>query len=75
MSLDESFLHKLRQLPPDQQREAINFVEDLHKKSAAAKTPKRNLKGLWADLGFDITERDLAETRAECWSRFPREEI
>jgi hypothetical protein len=75
MSLDESFLQKLRQLPPDKQREAIDFVEFLHKKAGSVGTPRRSVKGLWADLGFDVTEKDIAEARAECWGNFPREDI
>ena len=75
MNLDESFLKKLHQLPPDKQREAIDFVEFLHKKAATPNGPRRSVKGLWADLGFNITEQDIAEARAECWSDFPREDI
>jgi hypothetical protein len=74
MSLDNSFLEKLRQLPPDKQREAVDFVEYLHKKSAA-KGPRRSLKGLWADLGIDITEDDIAQARKEMWGNFPREGV
>lgn len=73
MSLDDYFLQKLRQLPPDKQREVIDFVEFLHKKTASSKTPRRSVKGLWADLGLDVTEQDIAEARMECWSSFPRE--
>lgn len=69
MSLDESFLEKLRQLPPDKQREAIDFVECLHKKSSTTGA-KRSLKGLWNDLGVDITEEDLAQSRKEMWGNF-----
>jgi Protein of unknown function (DUF2281) len=74
MSLDESFLEKLRDLPPDKQREAIDFVEYLHKKSAAT-GPKRSLKGIWSDLGVDITGEDIAQARSEMWGKFPREDI
>lgn len=74
MSLDESFLEKLRQLPPDKQREAIDFVEYLHKKSLTTGS-KRSLKGLWADLGDDISSEDLTEARKEMWGKFPREEV
>jgi hypothetical protein len=35
MSLEGSFLEKLRQLPPDKQREVLDFVEFLQKKNAA----------------------------------------
>lgn len=74
MSLDESFLEKLRALPPDKQREAIDFVEYLHKKSGAT-GPKRSLKGIWSDLGIDITHEDIAKARSEMWGNFPREHV
>lgn len=65
MSIDESFLEKLRQLPPDKQLEVLDFVEFLQKKHATQITPRRSVKGLWADLGCHITEEDIAEARAE----------
>lgn len=64
MSLDESFLEKLRRLPPEKQREAIDFVEHLHKQSSST-GPKRSLKGLWADLNCDITDEDIAHARQD----------
>lgn len=72
MNLDESFLEKLLQLPPDKQREAIDFVETLHKKAATV-GPKRSLKGLWSDLNFDISNEDLVQARREMWGDFPKE--
>jgi hypothetical protein len=75
MSLDESFLEKLHQLPPDKQREVLDFVEFLQKKSATPVVPRRSVEGLWADLGSHITAEDIAEARAEMWRNFPREDI
>ena len=70
MSLDESFLDKPRCLPPDKQCEAIDFVEYLHKRSSA-KDPKCSFKGIWADLGLDVSEEDIAQARSEMWGNFP----
>jgi uncharacterized protein (DUF2267 family) len=75
MSLEESFLEKLRQLPPDRQREVLDFVEFLQNKTGDPVTPRRSVKGLWADLESHITEEDIAEVRAEMWRNFPREGI
>lgn len=75
MSLDESFLEKLRALPPDKQREAINFVEVLARKNLPQGEPRRNLEGLWAEFDTHITEQDIAEVRAEMWRGFPREDF
>lgn len=75
MSVDESFLQKLRDLPPEKQREAIDFVEFLHNKTVVAKSTRQSIKGLWADLGIDITEQEITSARIECWGSFPRESI
>lgn len=74
MSLDESFLEKLRALSPDRQREVIDFVEFLHKKTSS-REPRKSLAGLWADLNVDITNEEIADARRECWSNFPREDF
>jgi len=74
MNIEQSVLEKLRVLPPEQQREVLDFAEFLHQKSIA-KRPRRSLKGLWADLGVQITAEDIAEARREMWGNFPREDI
>lgn len=74
MSLDESFLEKLRQLPPEKQKEVVDFVDRLHK-ADAKRVPRRSPEGLWSDLGSHITEKDIAEIRAEIGSNFPRADI
>ncbi|HJY82563.1 MAG TPA: DUF2281 domain-containing protein [Candidatus Binatia bacterium] len=74
MSIEQSVLEKMQTLPPDKQQEVLDFVEFLQHKSSA-KQPRRSLKGLWADLGVDITEEDIAEVRKEMWKDFPREDI
>ena len=74
MSIEQSVLEKMQTLPPDKQQEILDFVEFLQHKSGA-KQPRRSLKGLWADLGVDITEEDIAEVRKEMWKDFPRGDI
>ncbi|MCI2429033.1 DUF2281 domain-containing protein [Candidatus Acetothermia bacterium] len=72
MSIEESVLERIRALPPEKQKEVLDFVEFLHKKSHTSQ-PRRSLKGLWADLKVDITEEDITEARREMWGSFPRE--
>lgn len=72
--IEQTVLTKLRALPPDKQQEVLDFVEFLEQKNGA-KPPRRSLKGLWADLGVEITEEDIAEARREMWGNFPREDI
>jgi uncharacterized protein DUF2281 len=72
MTIEQQLLEKLRDLPPDKQKEVLDFVESL-KKSNGSKKPRRSLRGLWADLNIQITEGDIAEARREMWGNFPRD--
>ena len=64
----------MKRLPPDKQWEVADFAEFLEHK-CGAKGNRRRVKGLWADLRFDITEDDIASARAEMWRGFPREDV
>jgi len=72
MAIEEKVLVKLRELPPEKQKEVLEFVESLGEKNGPQK-PLRSLEGLWAGMGFDITEEDIAEARREMWGNFPRD--
>ncbi len=72
MTIEEQLLQKLRDLPPDKQKEVLDFVEFLKEKNGTAKT-RRSLRGLWKDLNIQITEEDIAEARREMWGNFPRD--
>jgi uncharacterized protein DUF2281 len=72
--IEQSVLQKLRALPPEKQQEVLDFVEFLESRTMPKK-PRRSLKGLWADLGVDISEEDIAEARREMWGNFPREDF
>ena len=74
MSIDKSLMEKLEKLPVDKLQEVQNFVNSLEKKKAK-KHPRRSLKGLWADLGVQVTAEDITEARREMWERFPREPV
>ena len=75
MSIEQSVLEKLRDLPPEKQQEVLDFAEFLGQKQTAAKRPRRNWIGLTSDLSVDLTEEDIAEARREMWGNFPREDI
>lgn len=68
MSIEKSLLEKLEKLPAEQRQEVLDFIESLEKK-APRKAPRRSLKGLWADLGVEITAADIVEARREMWGR------
>lgn len=72
VNLEQAILENLRQLPPEKQQELLDFAEFLRHKTAP-KTPRRSLKGLWADFDIQISEQDIAEARQEMWGNFPRE--
>jgi len=72
MSIEEAVLEKLRELPPDEQRKVLEFVESISK---GAEPPQRSVEGLWAGMGFDVTDEDISEARREMWGNFPREDL
>ncbi len=72
MIIEQAVLENFRQLPPDKQLEVLDFIQFLRQKTQPQK-PHRSLRGLWSDLGIDITEADIREIRQEMWGNFPRE--
>ncbi|MFM9268565.1 DUF2281 domain-containing protein [Tychonema sp. BBK16] len=74
MNLEQAVLDKLRELPPNQQQEVLDFAEFLHQKNFL-KRPLKSVKGMWANLDIDITEEDIAQARKEMWGNFPRGDI
>jgi mRNA-degrading endonuclease RelE of RelBE toxin-antitoxin system len=72
MTIEQQVLEKLRDLPPDKQKEVLDFVDFLKEKNSPKK-PRRSLLGLWADLNTHITEEDIAQARREMWGNFPRD--
>jgi len=71
MSIEKSVLEKLLKLPLEKQKEVLDFVESLEKETTPRRA-RRSLKGLWADLGVQISAEDFAEARREMGG-FPRE--
>lgn len=72
MTIEQQVLEKLRDLPPEKQKEVLDFVASLQKQNGTKK-PLRSLRGLWKDLNVRVTEEDLAEARREMWGNFPRD--
>ncbi|MFZ0785186.1 MAG: hypothetical protein WBP92_03210 [Candidatus Acidiferrales bacterium] len=70
MTIEEQVLQKLRDLPPEKQKEVLDFVDSL---GEWPQEVLRSLRGLWADLSFHVTEEDIAEARREMWGNFPRD--
>jgi hypothetical protein len=72
MTIEEIVLEKLRGLPPDKQKQVLEFVDSL-RPDGDTKKPLRSLEGLLEDLNVDITEEDIAAARREMWGNFPRD--
>jgi hypothetical protein len=72
MTIEQQLLEKLRDLPPEKQKEVLDFVDQL-KETNGPKKPLKSLLGLWKDLNFHVTEEDIAEARREMWGNFPRD--
>jgi hypothetical protein len=72
MTIEEQVAEKMRDLPPEKQKEVLDFVDSL-KENKGTKKPRRSLLGLWKDLNVHLTEEDIAEARREMWGNFPRD--
>jgi EAL domain-containing protein (putative c-di-GMP-specific phosphodiesterase class I) len=73
VTIEQQVLEKLRDLPPEKQKEVLDFVDFLKKKNGGPKKPLRSLLRLWSDLNVHITAEDIAEARREMWGNFPRD--
>ena len=70
--IERDVLEQLRALPPDRQRDVLDFAEFLRQK-ASGRAPRRSARGLWAGFDLDVSDEDIAEARREMWGNFPRE--
>lgn len=63
-------------LPLNKQQEVLEFVESIAQEiESQPRAPRQSLRGLWADLGLEVTAEDIDEARREMWGNFPREDI
>lgn len=72
MTIEQLVIEQLRDLPPEKQKVVLEFVASL-KKADGPKTPRKSLRGLWANDNIHITEEDIVEARREMWGNFPRD--
>mgnify|MGYP000178712909 CR=1 FL=1 len=70
-NLETQVLQELRQLPPDKQDQVLDFVQFLRHQSQAL--PRKEIKGLWADLNIEFNEEDLTIARQEMWGNLGEE--
>jgi hypothetical protein len=74
MSVEELVVQTLHQLPPDKQREVLDFVEFLASR-IRPKHPLPSVKGMLADLKIDVSADDIDDARREMWGNFPRGDL
>ena len=66
MISEEVLLEKIKVLPPDLKRKAIEFVDSLQSE-VRTRQMKKSLKGALAHLNIKITDEDIREARNEMW--------
>ncbi len=72
----ETALTLLRRLPPLARLRVIALaIPEVERDLAETPPPLQSLRGLWQDLDFDITTREIDEARREMWANFPREDF
>jgi hypothetical protein len=74
MTIEQAIVEKVKRLPPEKQREVLDFAESLDENGGPERpAPLKSLEGLWSDLNVHVTEEDIAAARREMWGNFPRD--
>ena len=69
-------LQELRQLSPRERLRVIaQALPEVERELAESAEPLQSLRGLWRELGFDISAEEIDEARREAWAGFPREDV
>lgn len=74
MDIVQSVVATLQSLPPEKQKEVLDFAEFLRGKNEN-KQSRRSLKGALAHLNLNISEEDIDEARREMWRGYMREDF
>lgn len=67
--IEETLIAVIKTLPVEKQQALLEFTEFLQAKTAS-KSPRKSIKGLWANADINLTEEDLSTTRKEMWANF-----
>ncbi len=74
MSIEQTVMERVRQLPRDKQREVLDFADFLSCRALPIR-PRKSLKGLCADLSSKpLSSEEIDAARREMWCLF-RENI
>jgi hypothetical protein len=72
MTIEDIVLEKLRKLSAEDQQKVLEFVESL-KPPKETPRPCKDPRGLFVHRGVHITAEEIAESRRQAWSNFPRD--
>ncbi len=75
MTLEQAILDAIRELPADKQQEVLDHVKHLRDESVQPRQPRRNGRGLWADLNIDLSAEQIDDARREMWKNFSRDDF
>jgi hypothetical protein len=67
MNVEETVLGGFKKLPLIKQKEVLDFIRFLHKKSSK-NIGYKSLNGFWSDHKVNISENDVKAIRKEMWS-------
>ena len=74
MTIAEAVAKSVKSLPPEKQREVLDFVEFVKNRSALRRRGAlKSIRGLWKGMGIHVSEEDLRQARREMWGNFPRD--
>ncbi|MCA6501354.1 MAG: hypothetical protein ACK54E_09000 [Pseudanabaena sp.] len=78
MTIEQVVLENIRDLPTEKQQQVLDFVTFLKQQTtinlqSSSQGSRKSYKGMWADLGINITDEDITAARQEMWGNFPRE--
>ncbi|HCC59206.1 MAG TPA: hypothetical protein DEQ47_18485 [Solibacterales bacterium] len=75
MNTEETPIDLIRALPAEKQEEILVHAQSLLASNAGNKAPRKSGRGLWADLGIDLTAEDIEGARREMLKNFPRDDF
>jgi hypothetical protein len=68
----DTVLEELRQLPPRERLRVIaQALPEVERELQEPAPHLPSLRGLWKDLGFDISAEEIDEVRREAWAGCP----
>jgi hypothetical protein len=73
MTLEQSILNAVRNLPAEKVEELMSFLERLQAEETT--TPLESGYGLIEHLGFRVSAEEIDEARREMWKDFPRDDV